>query len=117
MTFDSNNKVYWNMAREIINDDINLSARIILRGKFRVDGNLVSLYESMSSTENLSSKAGNNYEQNVELRKAVGQYLPEYKSQDIHKTDDTILEISAISDKHLIIQPEGGGSSELICRK
>ena len=116
-TFSSNNKVRIIMTNDHSKEGVTIRARHAGRGRYRINGNLITVYDFSSSTENLSSIEGNSYAENIEFRKEIGDQFPEYRSRAITQDDDEMFEISTISDRYLIMQPEGGGSAEIICKK
>ena len=116
-SFDSGMNVQMTITNETTYPTMVFKARSRSSGKYSLNGNIIKVYNLYMEVENLSYKMGNSAAENRRFRESVGQDLPSYRSMEARKSSDVYLEISAISGSHLILQPEGGGSAEIICKK
>ena len=115
LTGDKNASLMW--TQNSSKEGITFKATTQVKGKYRVERNKLRIYNATSLTKNQSYISGNSYAENVQFRKEVGEDLPTFASRPWRKTNDVVFEISTVSSKHLILQPEGGGSAEIICKK
>ena len=115
LIFSANNTTDWMITQHSSMEDFNLKSVTQITGDYRVKGEQLNLFNSTMVIENQSYVLGNTHAENIALRAQIE--TPGIRSEPRRPTPDSFYKISAVSDKHLILQPEGGGSGEIICRK
>ena len=117
MDFKSN-QTFW--GKTTYTDELtNAEAKAIETsyGKYKVQGNRLTVYDQHGKTENRSTEVGNTAKENKKFREWVNDNSEVFRDREPGRTQDSSFDIVNLTRNNLVIASEGGGSRNIICSK